>query len=111
MAPKAYGKEREDMTKYRDVAHLVGYDVQGGIVYEEVLPIDEYYDGEHEWDTTEGVLGLSLALLKGKLHASDGHVFQEFETAFSETEGKYVGSKAIHDVGTVQRDGIYENEG
>jgi hypothetical protein len=111
MARKAYDNERADMTKYRDVAHLIGYDAQGGIVYEQVLPIGDYYDGEHEWDTTEGVVGLGLTLLKGKLHESDGHVFQEFETAFSEKDGKYIGSKAIHDDGTVQRDGIYEDVG
>jgi hypothetical protein len=99
------------MAEYRGVAHLVGYNSNGRVVYEEVLPIGEYYDGEHQWDTTEGVLNLRLTLLKGKLYESDGHIFQEFETAFSETTGKYIGSKGIHDDGTVQVDGIYETEG
>ncbi len=95
----------------KDVADLVGYNAKGKIVYKETISIHDYYDGEHPWDDTEQILKLGLTRFHGKLYEADGSVYQEFETAFSQETGKYIGSKATHADGTVNADGIYEEKG
>lgn len=92
----------------KDVAVLTGYDENGTVVYQQSLALAEYWDGEHVWDSSEGVRKLRLAKIIGVLYESDGTVFQQFETAFSPTTGKYLGSKGRHGDGEEAVDGIYK---
>jgi hypothetical protein len=48
-----------------------------------------------------------LARLHGKFYGSNGWLFQKFETAFSEKFEEHIGSKAVHDDGTVVKHGVY----
>jgi len=93
-----------------DKASLLGYDKNGRIVYEEIISIDEYYDGEHPWDDSDQILELGLTRVCGKLYNTDGSIFQEFETAFSIDSGEYIGSKVVHEDGTTNTEGIYQKD-
>jgi len=93
--------------KLYDTAKLVGYNQFDDIVYAERLLLHEYYDGEHAWDTSEGILRMRLVKLVGTLYDDRGKITQEFETAFSPATGEYIGSRAKLDDGTINADGVY----
>lgn len=90
----------------RSIAELVGYNAEGAVVYEETLDIGDYYDSEHVWDNTEGILELGIVRVTGILYEDDGTIMQEFTTCFSAETGLYIGSTAKHADGTIQTDGI-----
>ena len=92
----------------KNTAILKGYD-KDKVVYEKTMSLDEYYDGEHPWDDKEGILKLKLSRLTGRLYDTEGILLQDFETAFSEETGEYIGSKVAFDDGTENKDGIYKN--
>ncbi|WP_044300628.1 hypothetical protein, partial [Rhodopirellula sallentina] len=93
--------------KLYDTAKLVGYNQFGDVVYSVRLPLHEYYDGEHSWDSGDGVLELRMTKLCGTLYDTTGNVTQEFESAFCADSGAYVGGRATFDDGTTQSDGTY----
>ena len=64
----------------RDTAILVGYNPEGVCVYSSIVPLDQYWDGLHVWDTDTGVKGLRLEKVKGYLFGSSGELLQEFES-------------------------------
>lgn len=90
----------------RDTAKLTGYNQHGDVVYDVRLPLHEYYDGEHPWDSSEGLLTLKMVRMTGQLFDSRGKMTQEFESIFSPTDGAYIGGWAKFDDGTERRDGI-----
>jgi len=90
----------------RDTAKLIGYNQFDDIVYSVRLSLYDYYDGEHPWDTTEGVLALKMVKMTGQLFDARGNMTQEFESVFSPDDGKYIGGWAKHDDGTERRDGV-----
>ncbi len=94
----------------KGIAELGGYNSEGEVVYQEAISIHDYYDGLHPWDDSEQILMLGLTRVHGKLHKSDGAIFQEFETAFSNDDGNYIGSKTTHEDGSTNTDGIYANQ-
>ena len=63
-------------SELRDVAVLIGHNVSGNIVYEETMPLDRYRDGEHAWDSSEGVWQLDIVKLVGKLYGDGGTYFK-----------------------------------
>ena len=63
-------------------AVLIGYDAAGVCVYSDYLDLGDYYDGEHVWDTAEGVQQLCLHCVKGYLFDEAGVLSQEFESFF-----------------------------
>ena len=91
----------------RDTAKLIGYNQFDDIVYSVRLPLHEYYDGEHPWDRTEGVLKLRMVKMTGQLFDARGNLTQEFESIFSPDDGKYIGGWTKYDDGTERRDGVY----
>lgn len=93
--------------KLYDTARLIGYNQFDDVVYSVQLPLHEYYDGEHPWDSTEGVLQLRLVTLVGTLFDASGNITQEFESAFSPDSGKYIGGRARYDDGETRSDGVY----
>ena len=93
--------------KLYDTAKLIGYNQFDDIVYSERLSLYDYYDGEHVWDSSEGVLKLAMVKMVGTLYDSAGKITQEFESAFSPETGIYVGGRATHDDGTTRSDGTY----
>jgi hypothetical protein len=88
----------------RDTAILVGYNPEGTCVYSTQLPLHEYWDGDHVWDSGEGVKGLRLERIKGFLFGSEGELFQEFESIFDVLSGSYKSGWAKHDDGTERHD-------
>ena len=90
-----------------DTAKLIGYNQFDDIVYSVRLPLHEYYDGEHPWDSSEGVLELCMTKMVGTLYDALGKITQEFESAFSPDTGKYIGGRATFDDGETQCDGVY----
>jgi hypothetical protein len=95
--------------RLRSVALLVGYDAKGGIVYDETLSLDEYWDEAHVWDRWDAIKELGMVRLTGRLYASDGHLLQTFENAYSPETGAYIGGKIWHDDGQVFTDGVFAN--
>ena len=76
------------------IVSLFGYDKYGKTVYSEKIPIDDYYDGQHIWDSSDEVKKLGMVKLVGKLYDSDGILTQEFENSYSEKTGEYIGGIA-----------------
>ena len=48
-------------------AVLIGYNAAGSCIYSDCLDLGNYYDGEHVWDTVEGVRQRRLQRVKGYL--------------------------------------------
>ena len=57
------------------------------------------YDGEHAWDSSDGVRQLAMVKLVGTLFGADGKVYEEFESAFSPETGDYIGGRRTFDDG------------
>lgn len=90
----------------RETAKLIGYNQFDDIVYSVRIPLHEYYDGEHPWDSCEGVLKLNMVKMVGQLYDERGDMTQEFESIFSRDNGAYIGGWAKYDDGTERRDGV-----
>jgi hypothetical protein len=93
--------------KLYDTAKLIGYNQFDDIVYSERLSLCDYYDGEHIWDSSEGILKLRMARMVGKLYDATGKMFQEFESAYSVETGRCIGGRTKFDDGTTRAAGNY----
>ncbi len=93
----------------RDTAELIGYNQFDDIVYSVRISLYDYYDGEHPWDSNEGVMKLKMVRMSGQLFDLHGKLIQEFETNFSPENGTNIGGWIKHEDGTEQRDGICAN--
>ena len=85
-----------------DTAVLIGSSPEGKCVYSESIPLEEYWDGEHAWDSGEDVKRLRLEKLRGYLFDSNGELLQEFESTFDLVRGIFAGGWARHADGTFQ---------
>ena len=83
-----------------NTAVLIGTAPDGRCVYSALLSLDDYWDGEHPWDSGEAVISLRLTLLRGFLFGSEGQLLQHFESRFSPDTGVCVGGWAVHEDGT-----------
>lgn len=83
-------------------AILIGYDPEGGCVYNASMPLDEYFDGEHPWDSGAQVKALRLYKVHGYLFGSEGELEQEFESTFDLETGIFTKGWARRADGTVQ---------
>jgi hypothetical protein len=48
----------------RDTGVLIGFSPEGTCVYSDLVPLGNYWDGEHVWDSSEQVCKLRLAILE-----------------------------------------------
>jgi hypothetical protein len=85
-----------------DTAILVGYSPEGTCVYSAYIPLGDYWDGDHVWDSGENVRELRLTKLKGFLFSSSGELLQEFESNFNLVTGAFQSGWARHSDGTFQ---------
>jgi hypothetical protein len=95
-----------DYRKLKDVAVLVGYNPEGACVYSTALPLSDYWDGEHPWDSDTKIKKLRLEKVRGYLFGSDGELEQEFETVFDPKTGNFKSSWAKHADGTYQEHAV-----
>jgi hypothetical protein len=85
-----------------DTAVLIGFSPEGKCVYSESIPLGEYWDNDHLWDSGDHIKRLRLQRLHGYLFDSTGDLLQEFESTFDCSQGGYVGGWARHADGTLQ---------
>ena len=81
-------------------AVLVGLSPERKCVYSDVVSLDDYWDGEHVWDSARKIKKLRLATLKGYLFDSTGKLLQEFESMFNLKTGIYKTGWSRHADGT-----------
>ena len=86
--------------RIKDTAVLVGLSPEGQCVYSALVPLGDYWDGEHVWDSGEEVVKLRLEKLKGFLFGAAGELLQEFESTFDQASGVFKSGWARHDDGT-----------
>jgi hypothetical protein len=85
-----------------DRAVLIGFSPEGKCVYSESIPLGDYWDGDHAWDSGEQVKRLRLEKLRGYLFDSNGDLLQEFESKFDLARGIFASGWARHADGTFQ---------
>lgn len=90
----------------RHAAKLIGYNQFDDIVFSAMLPLDEYYDGKHPWDSTQGVLALKMVRMTGQLFDAHGKLRQEFESFFLPDDVTHVGGWTKRDDGTERCEGV-----
>ena len=83
-----------------DTAILVGTNPVGQCVYSAMVSLDEYWDGEHPWDSADSVKTLQLFKLQGFLFGPEGALLQRFETTFDLETGISISGWAVHEHGT-----------
>ena len=93
-----------DHRQLKDSALLIGYNADGACVYTAQMPLEDYWDGEHIWDTDTGVQDLRLERIHGYLFDSSGELLQEFESIFNTATGIYMSGWARHSDGTYRDD-------
>ena len=71
-------------------ALLIGYDRSGKVVYQESLPLGEFYDGDLLWDDADRIKETGLVRVLGVLFGFDGSVLESFECRFSPDTGVYI---------------------
>jgi hypothetical protein len=86
----------------KDTALLIGYNPEGVCVYSSQMPLGDYWDGEHPWDTGAVVQHLRLEKVRGYLFDSTGELMQEFESFFDLTSGLYRSGWVRHADGSLQ---------
>lgn len=85
-----------------DCALLVGFDPNGTCVYSSQMPLSDYWNGEHIWDTSAGVIDLHLVRLHGYLFDSSGELLQEFTSFFDTRTGLFKSGWQKHSDGSYQ---------
>jgi hypothetical protein len=88
----------------KDCAILIGYSPEGQCVYSTQMPLSDYWDGEHVWDSGTGVQDLRLERVRGYLFDESGDWIQEFESVFDLATGIYMSGWQKHSDGTYQED-------
>lgn len=86
--------------KIIDTAVLIGTSPDGECPYSALLPLEDYWEKEHLWDSDHGVKSLGLTLLRGFLFGSEGQLLQHFESRFSQDTGLFVSGWAVHEDGS-----------
>jgi hypothetical protein len=87
-----------------DSAILIGFDPDGHCVYSAMMPVGDYWDEEHVWDSDVGVKALRLRTVRGYLFGDSGQLLQEFESTFDLGSGIYETGWSRHEDGTVVHD-------
>jgi hypothetical protein len=84
-----------------DSAVLIGFDPEGNCVYSEQMPLGDYWDEHHVWDSDNNVKELRLRTVRGYLFGDSGQLLQQFESTFSLASGAYETGWARHEDGTI----------
>jgi hypothetical protein len=93
-----------DHRQLKDCALLIGYNPEGQCVYSAHMPLSDYWDGDHVWDTDTGVQDLRLERVHGCLFEPSGELLQEFESRFDISTGAYLSGWQRHSDGTYVTD-------
>lgn len=83
-----------------DTAVLIGTSLDGACVHSAMISLDDYWDGNHPWDSGELVKLLCLTLLRGYLFGTEGQPLQSFESVFNPNTGLITSGWAVHEDGT-----------
>ena len=86
-----------------DTAILIGWSPDAKCVYSAAIPLGDYWDDEHVWDSAEGIKALKLEKLRGFLFDSTGALVQEFESTFDVQTGCIQSGWAKHADGTYKK--------
>jgi hypothetical protein len=86
-----------------DTAVLIGWSPEGKCVYSAAIPLRQYLDGEHLWDSLADVQRLRLEKLRGFLFDSTATLVQEFESNFDVRSGRFVNGWNKHADGTYRK--------
>lgn len=86
----------------REQAVLIGFDADGEGVYSAVIPLAEYWDGEHVWDDDKQVKKLKLQRVVGFLFDKAGTLVQHFESTFDPKTGLFK-KGSVKDAGEAPR--------
>jgi hypothetical protein len=86
-----------------DTAVLIGWSPEGKCVYSAAIPLSQYLDGEHLWDSLAEVQRLRLEKLRGFLFDSTATLVQEFESNFDVRSGRFVNGWSKHADGTYRK--------
>jgi hypothetical protein len=84
-----------------DTAVLIGFDRNGGCVYSATMPLAEYWEATHVWDSAKGVTSLKLRVVHGYLFDSRGRLIQRFESTFNPTSGDFESGWARDEAGNL----------
>ena len=85
-----------------DTAIVLDFSPDAVCVYSALVPLDEYWDGGHPWDSSNEAKRLRLEKLRGYLFDSTGQLLQEFETTFDLSTGIFKKGWARYADGTYQ---------
>jgi hypothetical protein len=86
-----------------DTAILIGWSPEGRCVYSAAVPLGQYRDGDHVWDSHEAVKRLRLEKLRGFLFDSTAALVQEFESNFDVRSGRFINGWNKRADGTYQK--------
>jgi hypothetical protein len=86
-----------------DTAILIGWSPEGKCVYSAAVPLDQYQNGDHVWDSHEAVKRLRLEKLRGFLFDSTAALVQEFESNFDVRSGRFINGWNKRADGTYQK--------
>lgn len=84
------------MREIKSKAILYAFDKAGHVVYSQILDLSTYYDGNHAWDSWEGVRAAGIVRLVGSLFDPTGNLSQEFENTYDEATGELLASRAFY---------------
>jgi hypothetical protein len=86
-----------------DTAVLIGWSPEGKCVYNAAIPLGQYRDGEHVWDSVDNVQRLRLEKLRGFLFDATATLIQEFESNFDVRSGRFINGWRKQADGTYQK--------
>ena len=81
------------MREIKGKAILYAFNKSGVIVYSQIIGLDDYYDGNHVWDSWEKIKSCGIVRLVGILFASSGDIQKEFENTYDEQTGEMTGTR------------------
>jgi hypothetical protein len=76
----------KDQRKRKSQARLVGFSESGALVFEQVVPLDAYWDESHPViDDAVFRCERSIRKLVGWLYGPDGELIEEFENTYDDS--------------------------
>jgi hypothetical protein len=89
--------------KLKDKVLMIGYNKKEQSVYTAFMTLDQYYDGEHPWDSSEKVKSLAIKTVRGYIFDETGKLYQEFETTFKTRNGIFESGWQRDETGKIMR--------
>lgn len=98
------GSKKKQPSIPRSTAHVIGYTDAGVVVFDRTMPLLDYFEEDHEWETAAYKKKNGVVKVVGDLFDSDGIRVEHFEIKFSPQTGKYAGGRTEFSDGTVTED-------